>query len=67
MLTTGILSAFLIGIILVGIWRYGKYVCEGGSPMKNIPLPSNMKAGTYTLACAHGDYLNIAINILTNR
>ena len=66
-LITGILGAFLIAIILIGIWRYGKYFCEGGNPMKNIPLPGNIKIGTYASACAQGDYFNIAINILTNR
>jgi len=67
MLITGILGAFLIGIIVVGIWRYGKYFCEGGSSKKNIPLPANLKTSTYTSACAQGDYFSIAINILTNR
>ncbi|MBI2031688.1 MAG: hypothetical protein HYT08_03680 [Candidatus Levybacteria bacterium] len=64
-LITAILGAFLIGIIIFGLWGYGKYFCEGGKPVKNVPLPSDLKASDFSSACAQGDYINIAINVLT--
>lgn len=64
-LATLILSVFLVGIIIIGLWKYGKYFCEGGKPVKNVPLPSDLKASNFVSACAKGDYINIAIEILT--
>jgi len=65
-LITLILSLFLIGVIIIGLWRYGKYFCEGGKPVRNVPLPS-VNVNNFGTACAQGDYLNIAIRILFAR
>lgn len=63
-LITLFLGIFLIGIIIIGLWGYGKYFCKGGKPVRNVPLP-DVKAATFASACGQGDYINIAIKILT--